>query len=95
MEPQLITITQYCIDCDVEQEFIDALEESGIISFAVVDTERYIREEQLNELERYIQLHYELRINIEGIDAIRHLLVRVDNMQKEIKQLKNRLHIQQ
>jgi hypothetical protein len=36
-------------------------------------------------------LYHELHINIEGIDAIHHLLQRIENMQHEIIALKNRL----
>jgi len=91
MEAQLITITEYCISCNVEPEFIFSLEDSGIISLTIVDTEKYIHEEQLSELEKYMHLHYDLRINMEGIDAIRHLLGKVENMQQEINELKFRL----
>ena len=38
-----------------------------------------------------IRLHYELDINIEGIDAISHLLQRVDQLQDELRIMKNRL----
>ena len=93
METQLITITEYCINYQVEPDFIGSLEDCGIISFTIVDTEKYIHTEQFPELEKYIHLHYDLHINIEGIDAIRHLLDKVDKMQSEILQLKSRLHL--
>jgi hypothetical protein len=38
-----------------------------------------------------VHLHYDLDINIEGIEAISHLLDRVDNLQRELITLKNRL----
>ena len=93
MEAQLITITEYCVNYEVEPDFIGSLEDSGIISFTIVDTEKYIHIEQFPELEKYIHLHYDLHINIEGIDAIRHLLDKVERMQSEILQLKSRLHL--
>lgn len=93
METQLITITEYCVNYNVEPEFIGSLEDSGIIALTIVDTEKYIHMEQFSELEKYIHLHYDLHINIEGIDAIRHLLEKVDQMQNEIQQLKSRLHL--
>lgn len=93
MEPTLITITEYCVSYNVEPSFIGALEESGIILLTPVGTEKYIHPEQLGELEKYIHLHYDLHINIEGIDAIRHLLHKVNEMQEEIYQLQKRLHL--
>jgi hypothetical protein len=37
-------------------------------------------------------LHYELHINIEGIDAIYNLLKQVELLQLEIRTLKNKLN---
>ncbi|TKC06046.1 chaperone modulator CbpM [Pedobacter frigoris] len=93
MEAQLITITEYCVNCNIEPSFIISLEDQGIITLELVDNEKYISVGQLKEMERYIHLHYDLEINIEGIDAIRHLLDKVDRMQKEITELKSRLSL--
>lgn len=38
-------------------------------------------------------MYYDLSINLEGIDAIHHLLKRVEQLQDEIFRLKNRLHL--
>lgn len=93
MKTQLITITEYCVNYNIEPSFIISLEDQGIITLEIVDTEKYINTAQLTELDRYIHLHYDLEINIEGIDAIRHLLDKVDRMQKEISELKSRLNL--
>jgi hypothetical protein len=37
-------------------------------------------------------MHYDLNINVEGIEAITHLLARVEKMQQEIISLKNKIH---
>ncbi|ATP55822.1 hypothetical protein CPT03_04735 [Pedobacter ginsengisoli] len=95
METELITITEYCFKYDIEPEFIVSLEDSGIISLITVESEKCIHIKQFGELDRYIHLHYDLQINIEGIDAIRHLLEKVDAMQQEIKELKSQLHLHQ
>ena len=93
MERDLIAITEYCIKYDIEPSFINSLEESGIIIFTDINQERFIHIEQLPEMDRYIHFHYDLQINIEGIDAIRHLLDKVSSMQDEIRQLKKQLAI--
>lgn len=95
MEKELITITEYCIKYEVEPSFITSLEESGIIIFTRIDQEKFIHTEQLQEMARYIHFYYDLQINIEGIDAIRHLLKKVSSMQDEIQQLKKQLHLHQ
>lgn len=94
MERDLITVTEYCVKYDIEPSFINSLEESGIIILTNIDQERFIQIEQLPEMDRYIHFHYDLQINIEGIDAIRHLLGKVNAMQDEIRLLKMQLAIE-
>lgn len=89
----LITLKEYSIQYNVEPEFLLELEESGVIYFQKEGEEKYILEEQLIELERYIRFYYDLNINIEGIDAIRHLLAKVSEMEREIKMLRSQLHL--
>jgi hypothetical protein len=40
-----------------------------------------------------MRLHYDLDINLEGIEAITCLLDRVRSMQEEIRELRNRLGV--
>lgn len=89
----LITLKEYSIQYNVEPEFLLELEELGVIYFQKKGEEKYILEEQLIELERYIRFYYDLNINIEGIDAIRHLLAKVSEMEREIKMLRSQLHL--
>ncbi|PYF72939.1 MerR-like DNA binding protein [Pedobacter nutrimenti] len=93
MSMQLIKITEYCVHYNIEPSFLISLEESGIISLTLVGPDKFIQEDQFSEVERYIHLHYDLQINIEGIDAIRHLLGKLTDMQQEITVLKNRLQL--
>jgi hypothetical protein len=73
--------------------FIQALEQFGLTRVTVIDGEPFIPESDLEQLERVTRLHSELGINLEGIDAIRHLLLRVAAMQEELRRLRNRLRI--
>lgn len=93
MERNLIAITEYCIKYEIEPSFIDSLEESGILILTNIEQERFVHIEQLPEIERYIHFHYDLQINMEGIDAIRHLLDKVTTLQQEIQQLKRQLAV--
>jgi len=87
----LIPVEQFCSHYNIEFSFIDSLHEYGLVQLTRVEEVRYIIPEQIYELERMIRLHYELDINIEGIDAISHLLQRVDQLQDELRIMKNRL----
>ena len=48
---------------------------------------------QLYDVERYTRMYYDLSINIEGIDAIHHLLGRVESLQQEVNRLKSKLRL--
>ena len=87
----LIQILEFCTCHNIEISFINSLYESGLIDIITIDETTYIPMEQMLQLEKIVHLHYELDINIEGIDAITHLLARIDSMQNNIVLLENRL----
>jgi len=89
----LIAANEFCVYHDVEYNFINSLNEAGLVEITVVDQTTYIPESELQKLERMIRLHNELEINIAGIDAISHLLQRLEAMQEEINKLRNRLRM--
>lgn len=93
MDTELIVITEYCIQNQVEPEFIVQLENEGLIRISEVDNERYIHISQLKHLDQYVRWYYDLSINIEGIDVIQNLLDRMDEMQEEILRLRERLRL--
>jgi len=87
----LIAITTICTYHEVEYTFINSLSEAGLLHLEVVDQTSYIPESDLQKLEKMIRMHNELEINIAGIEAISHLLERVEQMQQEIRVLRNRV----
>lgn len=87
----LIATNDICTYHEVEYTFITSLEEAGLLELKVVDKATYIPETDLQKLERIIRMHYDLEINIAGIEAISHLLDRVEQMQEEMRLLRNRL----
>lgn len=91
MQNDLIIISDYCNRCNIEPDFVMMLGEDGLIDIEIRNNVSYFPAEQLNELERYAHLYYDLSINIEGIDAIRHLLARVEDLQQKVRRLENEL----
>lgn len=91
MQNDLIIISDYCSRCNIEPDFVMMLGEDGLIDIEIRNNVSYFPAEQLNELERYAHLYYDLSINIEGIDAIRHLLARVEDLQQKVRRLENEL----
>ena len=93
MENELIIIRDFCLQWKIDQSFIDSLEEYGLIEVTIINDEQYIYSSQLKDLERYTRFYYELSINMEGIDVIRHLLDQIDTLQQENLHLKNQLRL--
>ena len=91
MQNDLIIISDYCSRCNIEPDFVMMLGEDGLIDIEIRNNVSYFPAEQLNEQERYAHLYYDLSINIEGIDAIRHLLARVEDLQQKVRRLENEL----
>jgi len=89
----LIAANDICIHHHVEYTFITSLKEAGLLEVTVIDEAPYIPEDELRKLERMIRLHNELEINVAGIEAITHLLQRIEQMQEEMRILRNRLGV--
>lgn len=95
METELITVNDYCIKYAVEPTFIMALEDAGLIVFTSLENDKYIHFKQLEQMDRFIHLHYELQINIEGIEAIMGLLEKIKKLQHEVETLKSQVHLRE
>ena len=87
----LIPLDIFCTSHDIEISLISSLNEAGLIEIKTIEEAGFLNSEQLQQLERYILFYCELNINLEGIDAIKHLLNRVNAMHDEITALRNGL----
>src|SRR5690242_12227680 len=89
----LIPADEFCVRYNAELSFITGLHEYGLIEITTIEENYFIDINQLQKLEQYTRWHYDLDINLEGIEVIDHLLERVKNLQNEINSLRNRLRI--
>lgn len=89
----MIPANEFCIHHHVELSFIYALHESGLIETTVVEEQVFLPKDQLKHLEKLVRLHYEMDINLEGIETITYLLHRINSMQEEVQFLNNKLSI--
>jgi hypothetical protein len=90
---KLIPANAFCSHHHIEVSFVKALQDYGLIEITTIEENSFIDEDQLEELEKMLRLHFDLQINLEGIDAIRHLLEQMHGMQNEITALRNRLRL--
>jgi hypothetical protein len=92
MEPkEYIAVSEFCSSHHIQYSFINSLNEYGLLELTVIEEDEFIHPEQVRELEKIMRLHYDLEINMQGIDAITHLLKKVNDLQEEIRYLRNRL----
>ncbi len=87
---QRISRTECVALYKIEIHFFDALADAGLIVVEQENEEFYVDYEELNMLERYANLHYDLDINVAGIEVIARLLNNVKALQEE-----NRILMQQ
>ncbi len=89
----LIPADEFCASHSIGISFISSLQESGLIEVITIEETTYVDHIQLQKLERFFRMYYEMDINIAGIEAISHLLQRTESMQNELRKLKNRLKL--
>ena len=88
---EMVAASEFCTSHNVEISFLYSLSESGLLEISNVVETVFISQEQLPELEKLVRLHYDMDINLEGIEAIHHLLQQMKTMQDEMRVLKNKL----
>lgn len=90
---QLISIRQFCTHYEIEFSFIETLSEYGLVEIVIMEEDRFIRQDKMQQLEKMVRLHQELQINAEGIDVVYNLLERISSMQQELNSLRNKLRL--
>ena len=89
----LIAVEVFATHQGLETTFVHALHERGLIQITVVQEQHFLEPEQLARVEQLSRLHYDLEINLEGLEAISHLLDRMDEAQREARGLRERLRV--
>jgi hypothetical protein len=89
----LIAVDEVCTRHNIDISFISSLQQSGLIEITTIKGTGFIEAGQLQQLEKFICLYYELDINLEGIETITHLLQQINSLQDEIIALRNRLRL--
>lgn len=92
-EHNLISTQTLCTHYNIEISFIDALNTMDLIQVEIIEHNQYIHQEQLGILEKIIRLHYELNVNLEGIDIVFNLLDKERELKNELNNLRNRLRL--
>ena len=90
-EENLIPVSDFCLHHHIEISFIYSLQEYGLVILTQKDDIVYLEPDQLYDLEKMVRLHYDLDVNMEGIDVINQLLKKLDSAHNEVNELKKQL----
>ncbi|WP_417431230.1 chaperone modulator CbpM [Halpernia sp.] len=80
---------------NIEIHFLDSLEEYGLLKTFEENHVKYIYYEELPNLERFANWHYDLEVNLPGLEIIQNLLDKMEVLLAEnrnLVQYKNRIH---
>jgi hypothetical protein len=89
----LIQIKQFCVYNEIDNTFITELNNYGLVEIIIQEEDEYLKPEQLPTIEKMIRMHYDLKINLEGIDAIYHLLNKIEVLQQNLTATQNKLRL--
>jgi hypothetical protein len=89
----LILAEDFCNNHQVTFSFIHSLYQIGLVEITSIEQNQYIPQSEIRRLEQLIRLHFDLEINLEGIDAIMNLLEKVQSLQAELSFTRNRLRL--
>jgi hypothetical protein len=86
-----ISIREFCRGHSLEEDFLFRLREFELIQIVEGRQGPSFPKEELDRIERLVRLYRDLDINPQGLQAIDHLLDRLETMQQEIHYLRRKL----
>ena len=92
-DQHLIPTQTLCSHYNIEISFLDALNKMGLLQIEIIEQSQFIHQDQISDLEKITRLHYELNVNLEGIDVVLNLLRREKKLRNELNTLKNKLRL--
>jgi len=87
----LIPAREICARYQVEISFIRELSHHELLEVKTAGEETYLEAGRLGDLERLISLHYDMDINLEGIEVVERLLRQLEEARVRMRQPEDRL----
>jgi len=72
---------------NIEIRFFDELEEYGLLKTETENNIKYLLYEELPSFERFANWHYDLEVNLPGIEIIHKLLNKLEDLRNENRRL--------
>ena len=67
----------------IKSSFFNDLVANGLIKTEIIDRVTYVHYDQLSALERFVNWHYDLEINVPSMQIIHRLLEKIQVLQEE------------
>jgi len=93
MTKELISIYKICDSYQIPNSFFEELQNFDLIPVYNENDEVLIEAAAIPKVEKILRLHYDLHINLEGIEVIFNLLQQIEELHNEIGNLKRRLRL--
>ncbi len=71
----------------IEVEFFQELESCGLIETRTENEVTYLLYDDLGSFERLLNFHYDLEVNVPGLEIITRLLSQIESLQSENRRL--------
>ncbi|MBK9733805.1 MAG: chaperone modulator CbpM [Saprospiraceae bacterium] len=84
---------KFCTHHDIEISFINSLGEYGLVDVIAFENSLYLANDSLHNIEKMMRLHFDLGVNIEGIEVIENLLQQIQTLHHELKAANNKLKL--
>lgn len=85
---ELISVREFCNYYQVEISFIHDLEESGLIQISRIEKTSFIPYDEMPRIEKFMRMHYDLNINMEGLETVEYLLQKIEMLQQKLNHVK-------
>jgi len=76
---------------NIEITFFDELVDEGLLHVETENEVRYLLYEDLPVFEKFTNWHYDLEINLPGLEVIHHMLQKMEDLKKKNRDLMNKL----
>lgn len=76
---------------NIEITFFDDLVDYGLLTVHIEDDIHYLMYEDLPDLEKFANWHYDLEINLPGLEVIHNMLKKLEALKRRNRELMNKL----
>lgn len=76
---------------NIEITFFDELVDSGLLNIETDNEIRYLMYEDLPTFERFTNWHYDLEINLPGLEVIHNMLQKMENLNQINRELMQKI----